>query len=416
MTVEDIPELPGLSSRDPRSSTTLSWERGTRETLEISVEGRDAAPVLFVEVGARIYVVPSTPPGRWFSAAVREGCVEVRRPPAPFVTAGVNLRSDRELLDELRGEFVRKYGSAVWARYFEGASAVLELEPRSLRPPTTPVAKIRGEFDATADVYDARIAQQPVEVYLKDRVADAAVRSLEGLDPILEIGPGTGYHTSRLAAAGHQVVAIDISGRMLERLRARSVREGWAGRLETHQGVASDLDAALADVPDGTFGGAFSAFGAFDVEPDLSRLVRTLARVVRSGGRFALTSLNRPGLGPVLWELALGRPYAAGARFASRIRAGRIRYPLALYPRSPFDWDRLLSTWFRRESVTGVSVLAPPFDATRALALFGSEGVSRLRQWDGWLTRRRSTWTAAEWLFLTYRRTDSGRVADHVRR
>lgn len=401
-------ESPNLRLRPtPGDSSASDSGRAARGTIELSAAGAPAVPLLYVEFGSHLYVLPSTPPGSWFSAASREGEVVVRLPDGSHHVSSVLLQDDPRLLAHLEQLFRDKYGAEVWPRYFAGTGSALEIalgEPRLAR---TPLDRVRGEFDAAADTYDARVAQNAVERYLKDRVADLAVTALDGFDPILEIGPGTGYHTLRLLAEGHRVTAVDISERMLRRLRAAASRAGSSDRLETRQGSAAQIEAVLASAPDASFGGAFTAFGALDVEGRIEGFADTLLRLIGPGGRFAFTSLNRPGWGPFLWELAMARPSAAGARLRAMIPAGETRYPLPLYPRSPNDWDRLLARGFERSALTGVSTLAPPFDAHRPLTLLGSSGAQKLRRWDRWLSERRPGWSVAEWLFLTYRRLDN---------
>lgn len=377
-----------------------------RSTLEFRVGTRPPVTLLYVELDSHLFVLPSFPSGDWFSGAVREGRAEIRWPDGTVVPNSVRLRVEAELTSRLRERIESKYGAGTWARYFVRASAALELTPSTGTSASGRLDQVRDEFDAVAEEYDTRVSAQPVERYLKDRVADLAVRALDGLDPILEIGPGTGYHTLPLLAAGHRVVAVDISEQMLRQLRAHVASRGWSGRLETRTGPASELETLLADLGDASIGGAFTAFGALDLEPELAGTARTLARVVRPGGVFALTSLNRPGWAPFIWELAMGRPGAAGARLGHTIRPNRIRFPLELHPRSPSDWDGTLGSSFVREFAGGVSVLAPPFETRRPIELLGRAGVEKIQRWDRWFSRQSSAWAASEWLFLTYRRRD----------
>jgi len=404
VTVSTIPVRPPGSFSSIRSSDAHST--AGRSTLELAVGREPPVTLLYVELDSRIYVLPSFPPGEWFVGAVREGRAEVRWPDGStgFLTA--RLRDGSAILARLRDRVESKYGEGTWKRYFAQASAALELTPGSRRDSVGPLDRVRGEFDAVADAYDARVSAQPVERYLKDRVAAFAVNALEGLDPILEVGPGTGYHTLPLLAAGHRVVAVDISERMLGQLRSRATSSGFADRLEVRCGPASELGRVMSDFPDGAFGGVFSAFGALDLERDLGELAPVLHRLVRPSGRFVLTSLNRPGWSPLFWELAMGRPRTAGARLRRSIPADGIRYPLTLYPRTPTDWDEALRPSFERLAVVGVSVLAPPFNANRPVRVLGRSGTGRLRRWDEWLTARRISWAASEWLFLTYLRTN----------
>ncbi len=103
---------------------------------------------------------------------------------------------------------------------------------------------------------------------------------------ILEVGPGPGEFSERLGRQlGAEVVAVDISPRMVELARARGV------------------DAQLGDVqqlpyPDGSFDCAVAAWMLYHV-PDLDRGLTELARVLSPSGRLvAVTNSARN-----LWEL-----------------------------------------------------------------------------------------------------------------
>jgi SAM-dependent methyltransferase len=378
------------------------------DVLSLRVPGLDAVPLRYVAIGQDLFVVPTRSPGAWFAAAARDGFVEIDTGAGETSRRGASLCEGPDLMGRLRRRFDEKYGSEMWTRYFPEAQVALRLSPEGGFGARDDWVRIRGEFDAVAQDYDARVARQPLESYLKDRVASFAQSDLDGLDPILELGPGTGYHTLRLLAAGHRITAVDISSRMIDRLKRSAVESGVSARLATICGPARDLPGLLAGVPDGSFGGAFSAFGALDLERDLSEVVRGLARMIRPGGRLALTTLNRAAWSPVGWDLLQGRAASAAARLRPVIPAGGIRYPLTLYPRPPREWDRLLAGHFARVATQVVSVLAPPFDAQRLIGFLGPESRRKIQRVDRWLGRRALGAAAAEWLYLTYRRTSAG--------
>ena len=103
---------------------------------------------------------------------------------------------------------------------------------------------------------------------------------------ILEVGPGPGEFSERLGRElGADVVAVDVSPRMVELARARGV------------------DARLGDVqqlpyPDASFDCAVAAWMLYHV-PDLARGLSELARVLSPTGRLiAVTNSARN-----LWEL-----------------------------------------------------------------------------------------------------------------
>ncbi len=398
-----IPPSPGdrRSGPDPGSY---------RRTIELAYSDAPPVRLLYVEEGPTVYVRPTRDAGAWFSGAMREGQVELAWPDGARGRRLVRLVEPGPRTAFVRALFEEKYGTQTCLRYFDGSDSALALiapEDGWIPSGRTDVERIRGEFDAAADFYDARVSAHPIDVYLKDRVSAFAEAAFEDRDPLLEIGPGTGYHTRRLLAAGHRVVAVDLSGGMLRRLRSSAEGAAWASRLELREGPVVELARVLSDLPDGYFAGMFSAFGALDLEPEVRAIASALARLIRPAGRLAFTSLNRPGWTPLLWELARGRPRAAAARTLRTIPPGRIEYPLALYPRQPSDWDGVLSPAFAREDVRGISTLSPPFDPRRLLRSIGSRGSRRLRRWDQWISDRPVSWPASEWLFLTYRRVGS---------
>jgi SAM-dependent methyltransferase len=375
-----------------------------RSAVELTVGRLPPVRLLFVEEQGRTYVVPSEIPSTWYSAASRERSCHVRWPDGRALTAAASIRTDPALLTRLEELFRNKYGSDTWTTYFATRTEALEIDPGGHQIPPQTVDRIRGEFDAVSSGYDVGLDRQPTERYLKDRVTALVLPALRGRDPILEIGPGTGYHTMSLLNAGHRVLAVDISGRMLEQLRAKADRGGFGHLLETRTARLGDIGTALTDVAPGYFGAAFSAFGAFNLDPDVVVAAPALSRLIRPGGPLIFTSLNRPGLTPVLWELAFGRFAAAGNRVGGRVPAYGIRYPLALQLRRPSEWDTVLAEGFTRTDVHPVSVLAPPFDSTRVARFLGDQGSERARRWDAALGRTWMAEAAAEWILLTYRR------------
>jgi ubiquinone/menaquinone biosynthesis C-methylase UbiE len=97
----------------------------------------------------------------------------------------------------------------------------------------------------------------------------------------LDAACGTGRHTVRLAARGHEVVGVDTSPEMLELARSR-VPEGV--RL-----LEGDLHALPVD--DGEFDFVVCAL-ALGHCTDLGAPIAELARAVRSGGSIVLSDLH----------------------------------------------------------------------------------------------------------------------------
>lgn len=366
-----------------------------------------AVRVLFVEDDGGLYVLPSSDESGWFFEALRQGGVHLDGPGRRERDCAVDLVYAKDEFEAIVDRFRRKYGERVVRRYFGGARRALRIDPN--RPPRRPTAdeRLEAEFDSVAPSYDETIESHPMERYLKDRAAQRIETRLAHLDPLLEIGPGTGYHTVRLLAGGHRVVAVDLSSGMLDRLGERARAAGVAGRLETVRGRLRDLPELLKDRASGSFGGVVSAFGAFNLEPEIARARPALDRVIAPDGRIVFTALNRPGLAPLAWSLLMGRPGEGFRRTSEVVPVGGLRYPLELRLPSVAGWDRLFAPEFRRLDLEAVSPLAPPFDSPRLLTFLGPHGRRRASALDARLAGLPVAPFLSEWLLLSYGRPTS---------
>ena len=379
-------------------------------TIELKPEGSPAVRVLFVEEAGRIFVLPSSDETGWFFDALVRGGVRTGLPDGQERDCATDLVYARNDLEAIVDRFRGKYGERTVRRYFGGARRALRIDPDCPPRRPTPDERLRAEFDSVAPSYDASVESHPMERYLKDRAARRIEARLATLDPLLEIGPGTGYHTLRLLAGGHRIVAVDLSSGMLDRLRERARAVGVDDRLETVRGRLRDLPELLHDRPSGSFGGVVSAFGAFNLEPDIARSRPALERLVVPEGRIVFTTLNRPGLAPLAWSLLLGRFGEGFRRTAEIVPVGGLRYPLELRLPSLAGWDRLFRPEFHRLGLEAVSPLAPPFDSPRLLAFLGPNGRRRARSLDARMAGLAAAPLLSEWLLLTYGRTESGQT------
>jgi SAM-dependent methyltransferase len=135
------------------------------------------------------------------------------------------------------------------------------------------------EADALARLYDVDLVEDPGDLDLYRALASRAG------GPVLELAAGTGRLAVPLAAAGHDVTAVDNDPAMLARLRRRAAAAGPAteGRLTIVEADLLDLRLRSA----GTFGLAFVALNSLFLlaSRDAQRLAfRTLADHVAPGG------------------------------------------------------------------------------------------------------------------------------------
>lgn len=138
-----------------------------------------------------------------------------------------------------------------------------------------------GAFDWVAELYDAYVTTTVDIPFMLD-----AARAAGG--PVLELTAGTGRVSLPLARAGVNLTCVDISGPMLERLRAKLAAEGLRAEVVEADVARLDLprrDYALVLLP-------FQAFGELvSVEAQRDALARIAAHMA-PGGRFVCTLHN----------------------------------------------------------------------------------------------------------------------------
>jgi len=121
-----------------------------------------------------------------------------------------------------------------------------------------------------------------------------ARRAIDALAPapgasLIDVGAGNGGCALIAARAGADVLAIDASPAMVERISQRAGNAGrLAGRIR-----AEVMDGAALALADATFDAAVSIFGVI-LFPDAVGGLREIARVLKPGGRAAIVTWTQP--------------------------------------------------------------------------------------------------------------------------
>jgi ubiquinone/menaquinone biosynthesis methyltransferase len=151
---------------------------------------------------------------------------------------------------------------------------------------------VRSLFSTIADRYDL------ITVLLSYGQDQRWKRRLVGLvEPVGNIAPGcrahaldlatgTGDIAFQLAAAGLQVVGLDVTSRMIELAREKS-----AARRKAPAFLVGDMLAL--PFPDGSFDVVTAGYGLRNV-PDLRAAIDEIHRVLKKGGQALSLDFNRP--------------------------------------------------------------------------------------------------------------------------
>ena len=148
---------------------------------------------------------------------------------------------------------------------------------------TTP-EEIRDAWDKIAAGYDEFVTPSGGMA-----IAEDALRRV-GLRPdmrLLDVAAGSGALSIPAARLGAQVLAVDLSPAMIERLNARVRKEG----LSNLEGRV--MDGHALELEENTFDISASQFGVM-LFPDLPRGLSELARVTKPGGRVLLVVYGPP--------------------------------------------------------------------------------------------------------------------------
>ena len=212
-------------------------------------------------------------------------------------------------------------------------------------------AKAAATYDAAADHFD----DEPLGFWKRIGERTVARLALPAGAHVLDVGCGTGASALPAAqAVGSNgfVVGVDLSARLLDRARTKTA---MCGLTNVEFRLA---DMTVLEFPDGHFDAVVSVFSIFFV-PDMEGLVRELWRMVRPGGKLAVTTW-----GPRIFEPAYSRWLAA-------IKRERPDLHSAFNP-----WDRItdieaVRRLLRDGGVTDTEIMA-------------EDGLQRLRSPEDW--------------------------------
>ncbi len=353
-----------------------------------------------------VLLVARAPLPRWAEEARTAQRVVVRFSHRDeWLSAPAHELLDPEERGASRNAFVARFGEAFWERHFSPDPCVFAVRPDSRRPaPPSSAERIGEEFDAVAPLYADQIARQPFQAQLRVEAMHVLRRTFPDPGRLIEFGPGTGAQTLPMLRAGHRVLAIDHSGRMLDELVRLAKAEDLDTGLACRRTNAGDVDRALQGLDSGGYDGAYSLFGALSLEEHLDRLSRPLADALRPGARFVAGILNR-------WALFASLEFGLAGRYRHAIDRLRGSYAhegwvhrLTVRPMTGREFARYFSEYFDVESFDALSVITPPFPSLRLEAFWGTEGMARLGHLDRALARSRVLAATADHLLVTLRR------------
>src|SRR5205823_13862916 len=111
-----------------------------------------------------------------------------------------------------------------------------------------------------------------------------------------EIGCGAGIDALWVARSGGNAVATDIAREMVELVNRKPKHEGRTDSVRVANLRASEIGVLADEYGEEFFDGGFSHAGALNMEPALELVPSQLRRLVRRGGAFVCSIINKISL------------------------------------------------------------------------------------------------------------------------
>jgi ubiquinone/menaquinone biosynthesis C-methylase UbiE len=222
----------------------------------------------------------------------------------------------------------------------------------------TPTA-CAAPFDAVAGTYDETFTNSLIGRAQRSATWRELDRTFRPGQRVLELNCGTGIDAVHLADRGIEVVACDVSPRMIEVARHHLSRTAPRAPIDFRV-LATEEIAELQGK--GPFDGAFSNFAGLNCVPNLSLVASDLAQLLKPGAPAVLCFAGRYVAWEMLWYMMRGDARKAFRRLQRGPIAGRITEGVTVdvhYP-SVRELARTFEPEFRLRQWMGVGVAVPP--------------------------------------------------------
>jgi len=212
-------------------------------------------------------------------------------------------------------------------------------------------------FDAVAEVYDFLFTNSLIGRAQRQSVWREMDKQFRSGQQILEINCGTGMDAMHLASRGIHVVACDSSPNMIAVARRNTA--AWNDFIDLRT-VAIEQIGELEG--ERSYDGVLSNFAGLNCVEDLRSVARSLARLVKPGGKAILCLFGRHCFWEMFWHIVRGNTKKAIRRFSgegvvANLAPGHsvfVHYPSLRLLRRDFE------PYFRLRNWKGVGIVVPP--------------------------------------------------------
>jgi ubiquinone/menaquinone biosynthesis C-methylase UbiE len=197
---------------------------------------------------------------------------------------------------------------------------------------------------------------------------------------LLELNCGTGIDAVHLAEKGIQLVACDISFRMIDLARQLAASTNTSELIDFKVLPNEEIGSLKGE---NVFDGAFSNFCGLNCVADLPGVVRELTRLVRPEARVLLCMIGRFVPWEIAWFMAHGEPGKALRRLRGSSFRSSDPGTVCIQRPSVREIARVMSPAFRLQRWSGVGIAVPPTYTENRMQHFprmikGLAGIDRM--------------------------------------
>lgn len=221
-------------------------------------------------------------------------------------------------------------------------------------------------FDAVAPAYDETFTSSRIGRAQRDVITSELDRIFHPGQRVLELNCGTGTDAIHLAGRGVEVLACDISPRMIEIARRKAdevmsecrLNAPAAFRVLATEQIGRLCQEGLAD----QFDGALSNFAGLNCVADIRSAARDLSVLLKPGAPVLLCVFSRFCAWEILWYLGHGKLSKAFRRFYRAGSSVRLAENATVWVHYPpvGELARAFAPEFKLRKWRGVGITVPP--------------------------------------------------------
>lgn len=333
---------------------------------------KSAVDLAFISEEQYVFLISSDSDSRWPSHILRSGTTTLKVGDRRLSGYASLITCEKEKR-QIEANFRKKYGDTYFDRYFQHPGRFLKIDTsnNSAFRQKNYFEWLEEEFDSEAENYDNHIFGNRINKLLRERSLETIFGYLKPSFRVLEIGCGSGTETIEVLKNECSVVAVDISGSMIRKVKEKAVQAGLSHNLSTFKLRASQLSEILNIYGPESFDLIYSTFGALNCDSEIENIPPILAHLLRKGGHFIAGVYNKYCVSELLINLTLLHFNRLSWRLRNPIPEGHSRFCIDVYSFSPGEFNSMFKGHLKLVRSFGVPVLIPPSNFKRFMDLTG---------------------------------------------